>query len=139
MTINEKALEAAHAAVRTRLTDPTPDAEIETVRLAITAYLSALGSEPVAWQRRARYEPYGPGSIGFWAQCPELEATGFFERNPLFEYRPLYAAHPAPAIPDVDTLAQIIRRVNGDNTFGAGALAEAIIGVLAAAPEAPHE
>jgi hypothetical protein len=31
------------------------------------------------------------------------------------------------ALPDVDELAQIIRAVDGDNTLGAGALAEAII------------
>ena len=34
--------------------------------------------------------------------------------------------------PDVDTLAQIIRRVDGSNSLGAGALAEAIIAALPA-------
>ena len=34
------------------------------------------------------------------------------------------------AMPDVDTLAQIIRRVDGSNSLGAGALAEAILAAL---------
>ncbi len=38
-------------------------------------------------------------------------------------------------LPDVDSLAQIIRRVDGDHKLGAGALAEAI---LAAIQEASH-
>lgn len=33
----------------------------------------------------------------------------------------------APRVPDVDALAQIIREVDGNNSLGAGALAEAII------------
>lgn len=38
----------------------------------------------------------------------------------------------ARALPDVDTLAQIIRRVDGSNSLGAGALAEAILAALPA-------
>lgn len=37
----------------------------------------------------------------------------------------------------VDELAQIIRRVDGDNSLGAGALAEAIFSALSPTPEAP--
>ena len=40
-------------------------------------------------------------------------------------------------ITDVDALAQIIRRVDGSNKLGAGALAEAIIAALSPAPQAP--
>ena len=76
------------------------DAAIDAAK-AIRAYLastSASEAEPVAWQRRHRYEPNGPGSSGVWTQCPASEATGQFERNPRYEYRPLYAAPlPTPA------------------------------------------
>jgi hypothetical protein len=44
----------------------------------------------------------------------------------------------APRVPDVDALAQIIREVDGDHSLGAGALAEAIIEKITAAP-APAE
>jgi hypothetical protein len=40
---------------------------------------------------------------------------------------------PQPAVPDVDALAQEIRRVDGNNTMGAGALAEHIVEWLSAA------
>lgn len=39
-------------------------------------------------------------------------------------------------ITDVDALAQIIRRVDGSNKLGAGALAEAILAALSPAPQA---
>jgi hypothetical protein len=45
---------------------------------------------------------------------------------------PLYT-DPQPAVPDVDALAQEIRRVDGNNTMGAGALAEHIVEWLSAA------
>ena len=38
-------------------------------------------------------------------------------------------------LPDVDELAQIIRRVDGNHSLGAGALAEAIIAVLKEQPK----
>jgi len=52
----------------------------------------------------------------------------------LEDYTPLYT-HPAPATVvsdamDVDHLAQIIRRVDGDNKLGAGQLAEALVAAL---------
>lgn len=50
--IDAEGLAAAHAAVADRLTDPTPDTEIETVQIAIRAYLAATrtseAAEPVA-------------------------------------------------------------------------------------------
>ena len=46
----------------------------------------------------------------------------------------------AKAVPDVDELAQFIRRINGANEMGAGLLAEAIVGWLdLAKQEADHE
>jgi hypothetical protein len=43
---------------------------------------------------------------------------------------PLYARPQGIEAIDVDDLAQIIRRVDGDNSLGAGALAEAILSAL---------
>ena len=57
---------------------------------------------------------------------------------------PLLAASSAPVeqaapitVPNVDWLANVIRTANGNNTLGAGALAEKIVEAIAAAPAAP--
>jgi hypothetical protein len=58
---------------------------------------------------------------------------GFIVRK----YMAKLGTRPAPraAVPDVDILAQFIRSIDGDNSLGAGALAERILEWLAAAPE----
>ena len=50
---------------------------------------------PVAWQRRLKY-PQAPGAIPQWEECSLNEAVGHFEKQPGYEYRPLYA-HPPVA------------------------------------------
>jgi hypothetical protein len=45
------------------------------------------------------------------------------------------APAPAPSVPDVDALAQFIRKIDGNNCCGAGDLAERIVEWLAAAQE----
>lgn len=60
-------------------------------RAALTAAIGA-GGQAVAWQRRKLYEP----TEQLWEQCSKDEATGHFERQPGYEYRPLYT-HPAPS------------------------------------------
>ncbi len=68
--IDAEGLAAAHAAVATRLTDPTPDTEIETVRIAITAYLTATrtseASEPVAPRSEAELEALPAHPLAKW-------------------------------------------------------------------------
>lgn len=56
--------------------------------------------------------------------------------QPVEEY--LSKALSAPRVPDVDSLAQIIREVDGNHSLGAGALAEAIIGRITAS-QSPAE
>jgi len=45
----------------------------------------------------------------------------------------------AAGVPDVDAMAQYIRQIDGDNTMGAGALAEKLCEWLAASPTPPAE
>lgn len=61
------------------------------------------------------------------SEMDELKRRGLLVRN-------LYANKPATAamvMPDVDDLSNIIRRVDGSHTLGAGALAEAILAEVA--------
>lgn len=52
--------------------------------------------EPVAWQRRLQYPlaSDAPGRVYEWEKCSAKEATGYFEKAPGYEYRPLYTAPP---------------------------------------------
>ena len=49
----------------------------------------------------------------------------------------LYLAQPAPSVPDVDWLSNVIRSVDGRHQLGAGALAEKIREAMLAAAPAP--
>ena len=55
---------------------------------------------------------------GFWIKHPVQPATRYIRADAVL------------SIKDVDHLAQIIREVDGNNTLGAGALAEAILAKL---------
>ena len=101
------------------------------------AYLSAAqeGREAVAW----RVKDFADGWILYHT---EAAARSYAKGVGDAFIQPLYT-HPAPAQPaaqvvDIDALAQEIRRVDGSNTLGAGALAEALapcLSALAAVPE----
>jgi hypothetical protein len=87
------------------------------------------------------------------AQKPAVEPLGFFTGEPIFtgehieqrvilnfnpcpEGTPCYEAPPSPEpakVADVDWLANVIRTVDGNNSLGAGALAEAIVAAMLAA------
>lgn len=103
----------------------------------------------MAWMARRQGEPWGQLCWNRIAAEDWACADGRFG-----EVQELYAAPlPAPAPADVavaggdsrgewpksvDELANIIRFVDGDNTAGAGALAERIFGVLALAASPPQ-
>lgn len=76
----------------------------------------------------------------FWVACNgfgcKAQTEGFGSKEKAVEAwnrRALSANQPL----NVDALAQEIRRVDGENSLGAGALAEALMPYLAALPEAP--
>lgn len=66
-----------------------------------------------------------------WNEGGSGERTSVeFINEPCADGTLLYAEKPAPlavVMPDVDELAQIIRKVDGSHTLGAGSLAEAIL------------
>lgn len=148
MTINEKALAAALTAFidGVRQQDPNwydefdeeitlvaPDGDYFAPELplqsAITAYLSALGSEPVAWRWPE------PNTGGFYV------VVGSKPCEDLDRWQPLYAAPPAPAIPEgwklvpKDPDKAMIEAGRTQTDF----CHETWAAMLAAAPEAPHE
>lgn len=104
--------------------------ENETYRTAFDGIEPAAqeGREAVAWQWLA-YDG--------WRMC-EHEAEADRLRSKGLAVRPLYPtpAQPAAQVVDIDALAQEIRRVDGSNTLGAGALAEALAPFLSALADA---
>lgn len=103
--------------------NPT-DAQVEAVALAIAVLKHPNGrwcdekdDDPAIDNRQDKY----PLSGKFQDKCTN-------------QARAAIAAMPAPSIRDVDTLAAIIREVDGEHKLGAGVLAEAILGKLGALP-----
>lgn len=64
----------------------------------LAALAEPPAQKPVAWQRRLQFNTAAQLMPGEWQQCPASEATGHFDRQPGYEYRPVFAApQPAPA------------------------------------------
>ena len=84
-------------------------------------------AEPVAWMLK-REDPLAPSLFTKW----EVMRSPRFRRNKEEEFIPLYAHPPASTEPrlTVDGLANEIRTVDGSNSLGAGALAEALMPYL---------
>jgi hypothetical protein len=104
--------------------DKYPNPLTALVRLALEEGAGKQEPVPVAWR-------YWEDKFGCWeySDChlsfPSVPAGT--------RMIPLYASDLAPeSVPDVDELAQFIRYIDGANTLGAGALAEQIVGWLAA-------
>lgn len=101
------------------------------IKLALTELLALRPKEAgqaVAWKWRARVK----GSWGMWSVV-DVDPNDWTWREYWEELQvePLYRDPPptSPAV-TVDDLAQEIRRVDGDNTLGAGRLAEALMSFL---------
>ena len=84
------------------------------------------------WNRPRMKVPVNSETVAVF----EIDHSGYRARVVLDPAKPfppdgtlLYAEQPAPisVMPDVDELAQIIRKVDGSRNLGAGSLAEAIL------------
>lgn len=114
--------------------DRLRDFEQDVLAQKLDAALRSLESaEPVAYGLKNAITGEWCGT----AFVPTKDAEGY-DHDALL---PLYTT-PQPAkaqVPEVNELAQIIREVDGNHSLGAGALAEAIIDKLTAAPNPPQE
>lgn len=139
MTLDPKALEAATHAIM----GGGPYADV--AEAAITAYLSALGSEPVEWKCRVRVN----GEWSDWTlHADDPNGWDWGEMYPgcdAMEAAPLYAApQPVPEgwklVPVEPDKAMVGAGIEARNKPGSGASVSVIYrAMLAAAPEAPHE
>lgn len=88
------------------------------IRAALEAALSASDAEPVGHVSREDLADLQSGGCGIVMKLPQGEGEV-----------PLFTAPPAVAVKafNIDDLAQEIRRIDGENSLGAGSLAEALM------------
>lgn len=106
-------------------------------RDALRAKVEAMErQDPVAWLHESRRDSDVVTSAvkHVWGKAVTGSLAAY--SIPLYLAPGAKVGEPAPSVPDVDALAQFIRKVDGAHQLGALMLAEHIAGWLASSPEA---